>query len=342
MSNKGALFLQNGQHELAIEYFKKMLKKAERTTDRKGILENTLNIANVYNMTGRYAEALPWLKQFMEHCAKFNYAKGICTACNDIGNIYLLTADFDKALHFYKQALNVGEQIGHIRDVSRAIVNIGNIHAYKGEYQEALYYFNRKLTIDEAMKNKEGVAIALGNIGSIYLSEDMYDEAIPYLDRAINVHQQIQNLPGLVYALSQKATCLYYKEDFLQAKNIVVQCFSYLNQFTDRETLFNVNIIDAKINYSLGNVNDALDLLTIALSQTEDEEQVANLHFVLWKLKTGRLGVKEQYKSEVYGLNYDPESITKHYDTALILFKKLYEKAPKHQYVKCIQEMKTD
>ncbi|RLV58738.1 CHAT domain-containing protein [Parashewanella curva] len=150
--NLGNLLHAHGQHQEAVEFYKKTLAHCATGNAHRawasGNLGNTLLSLNQNKQAGEY------LKQALELTLEHEPTpEAIGRACNNLGTYYQALGEFDEAMQCYNDALSQAE-FGHDKaGTARAHGNIGNIHMLRKQPAEAQKHYREvlKLTRDSTI-----------------------------------------------------------------------------------------------------------------------------------------------------------------------------------------------
>ncbi|NMM49537.1 tetratricopeptide repeat-containing sensor histidine kinase [Marinigracilibium pacificum] len=126
----GRYFFNEGNYDLAKEYFQKSLKLAELRNPRER--RNLQNIsysylANINFDIGNYKEALKYDLLSLELEKGENNPANLIASYNNLGEDYLLVGKPDSAFYYYSQGLQLAENLG---SAERKIEVLGNLHEF--------------------------------------------------------------------------------------------------------------------------------------------------------------------------------------------------------------------
>jgi tetratricopeptide (TPR) repeat protein len=152
-------------------------------------------------------------------------------------------------------------------------------------------------------------------------------------EKAIAGHGEIGFKYGLTYWFEGKASCLFEQEKFSEAWEFADKCVKVSTEISKPDTRFNGKVLQAKIDFAMGEQVQGITMLLEMLAEATDESQKATLHYELWKMCRG-----ESCARPMAGTR--PAATTdEHRQKALELYQKLYEKTPKVEYKQRIEEL---
>lgn len=225
----GDILRQSGEHEEAIQYFKKSV-----VIFREDSIKNSDKLAMVYNSMGDnytkvadYEEALSYLKQSLALRKEKSY--GLASTHLNLAVLYLKLENLPIALENAQKSLNIFdlfpdegessartcntiagifyEQNNYLKAIEyyetalkyeydnpslRAEIksNLGAIQVQQKRYDEALNTYLKEQEFWLEADNKERVAITNLNIGIIYYRQEQYKSAKPYYQSALTLARE--------------------------------------------------------------------------------------------------------------------------------------------------------
>ena len=193
-NNIGVVYINRGDYDKALEYFKQALEIREKSI---GKADSYNNIGIVYNNRGNYDKALEYLKQALDIYEKVLGKEHPDTAASygNIGTIYANRGDYEKAVEYYKLAVDIYEKVlgKEHPDTAISYNNIGVLYMNRGDYDKALEYYKLALDIREKVLGKEhpDTAISYNNIGVLYMNRGDYDKALEYYKLALDIREKV-------------------------------------------------------------------------------------------------------------------------------------------------------
>ena len=211
--NLGLTYLNNGDHILAVDYFRKALEikgdyfpalgnlakayflmgKPDKALEiYNGMLEkepNNIKILN--NIAGAFFAKKEFEKanDYLERILKLD-RKNIA-ALNNIGTINLIKKEVDKAIHFYRKALAVKG------DTPGVLNNLGVCFGIQRSYKKAIKHFLASLHI-----NRKAVGTVL-NLSQAFQEVGAYEKAIEILSEYLTTEpddQRVRDMLAWSYA----------------------------------------------------------------------------------------------------------------------------------------------
>lgn len=312
----GIIFQQTGKYDNALKYFGQALEIFETVNERKGMGNVLRSTGLTYWYKGNANEAMTCYEQSLRICEEIEDKPGIAKNAINIGIIWDLKGDYDTAMRWYEKSLQICKEINERLEIARVLNNIGVIHDLQGDCNAARAYYEDALQIHEELGEKRSIAMDFGNIGGIYKLQGHYDMAINYFDRAITIDKEIENRYYLSGHFIDKAEALFAVQHYAEAQVLNQEGLRIAKDIGRKNYIFQGKILSAKIDFASGK-QDAPCCLEAMLQQTSDDEELAALHYELWKM-TRRENNRE---------------------TALKFYQLLYKNTPQIDYKTRIEDM---
>jgi signal transduction histidine kinase/Tfp pilus assembly protein PilF/ActR/RegA family two-component response regulator len=228
----GAILINQGEFQSAMNYLIQALAIKERLKDDKGTASVLTNIGIIHSQHKDYEGALKCFLRSLELRAKIKDSSDQSAILNNIGSIYLQEKDYDKALDYYQQALEIKEIAQDSMRISLSLSNIGLVYLKKLQYLKALDYYNRALKLEQSLENTKGMAVVYNSIASIYSAQHLYDQSLQLhlksldLARAANARDILPDIYesiAAVYALSGNYAKAYeYQHTLTMVKDSIL------------------------------------------------------------------------------------------------------------------------
>jgi len=193
----GANYLDNGQHNYAIDAFKKAVKhnpsgveahfNLGRAFKRKGMDEQAKSEFSIAHRIDpvKYNE---YVKKYRE---KIDYEIIDTKNYSELGSAYAEKGMVDDAINAYKKSIEIEP------DNARVHYGLGTLYAMKGKYSDAADEFWMAVEINPKMSE------AHYNLGLSYFRQDMFDKAIAEYQATLKLlpERQKKKRAGVHYKL---------------------------------------------------------------------------------------------------------------------------------------------
>lgn len=325
----GAILLERGDYEEALKSFEEVLRLSKSHSNRRGIVRALVKIGQIRFHTGQYQDAMANYQSALEIIGMLGDQRERAFVLGQIGLVHWNTGEFSKAMDCFREEMGTAENIGDSHGYAMAAGKIGLVELDKGDFETSEEHFKEYLTLTEALGYKRGIGYAHGDIGIVALRRGEYKTAFNEFEKALTIHTEIDFSAG-------KALWLRWKAEVVLDASIAgrplsaslelafdwnCQSLSISNTTGNKDTLFDAQLVNARLLYALGNVNDSRVALQALLAEAKMPLQQAALHYWLWKL---------------YGGEKDMSS---HRDDALTLYQDLLRQTKKYLYDKRIKEL---
>jgi tetratricopeptide (TPR) repeat protein len=338
IGNMGLVYLGLGRNAEAMACFERHFALSESLGNKRGMSLAIGNMGTVHRYQGRYAEAMACFEQQLAMCESLGDKSGMASAIGSMGDIHSAQGRYSEAMASFEQYLGMAELLGDKRGISTASASLGILHYEQGRYAEAMACFERHCAMAESLRNKNGMSIAIGNMGNVQDNQGRHEEALRSFRSALEGHRVSGFRYGMTYWLEGIArTLLESNGNLVEAREDAEECIQISEELFKPDTLFPSHILLARIDAAEGNVALATQKLEAMLAETTEEEQIADLHYWLWKIGDGNRvpgpGVRDSDAGDSLPGPRSP-------DPVLTMYEKLYSRIPKFEFRKRIAELK--
>ena len=191
------VFFEQGEYELALEWYQIELVASEKTNglDHPSIATIYNNIATVYTYKNNYARALELHRKALSIREKKLVADhpALATSYNNVAMNYFKLKEYFKSLLWYQKALAIFEKrVGAFHPATAAAYNnIAQIYSELSNYVEALRWYQKALDVDEKVMGKEHpfTANTYNNIAAIHAKIGDVDKALEWFQKALDIRK---------------------------------------------------------------------------------------------------------------------------------------------------------
>ncbi len=201
LSNKGWMYIRQGEFDKAIKVFKKGMDHVVKFDKAKETGQALHDLGTVYIYKADYDEAEDYLRKAIAIREKNEDLKGLSKSYNNIGLIHWKKGDTDKALEYYMRSLDIDEKVGDKSGIATSLHNIGTVYSNIGQLERAMEYYKRSLHIKRETGSKSGIADGLNNIGNIYRNIGALDKALEHHKQSLGIREEIGDKMGISLSL---------------------------------------------------------------------------------------------------------------------------------------------
>lgn len=321
---KTEIFLQMGRVYYAQSKWKMSQTVLKQALDHAQKNNRLDLVANAYILLGRTCiasydskSAITYYNNALELYTQLDNQKGIALCYNKLGFCYTYYLnDYAKAMEYYRKSITISNELHDNEGEANSTGNMGTLYYYMGNYDDAITCLRKTLQTIKKSDNKGHLSHAYGSLGLCYNGLKDYKKAIDYYDKAITIAKTI-NSPQLFALYSiEKARALYdinLPADANEVNEIGLEAAFKINE---KESVFKGCLLRAKI---IGNTNTQIaeELLNSMLKNADNDENIAELYYELWKI-TGNETAKTR---------------------SCELYQKIYSHTPKKKIKDSIDEM---
>ena len=194
---KGAIYVFQGNANLAIEYIKRSLELRENIGNKQELAESLYGMGLIYSM---------------------------------------MKSDLDRALMYAERCQTLAKEINQQRIISLNLQSLGIIYALKGEYKKSIKYTEQSLAIAEKTNNIQMLTSNLGNLAGMFIYQGDFDKALTYLERSLEIAKEMGNNWIISFNFANIIETLVYKGDVERAQRYLEQ-LEEINDKEDNKTI---------------------------------------------------------------------------------------------------------
>jgi tetratricopeptide (TPR) repeat protein len=234
----GALMLEIGHYDKALELYETLLSTAHPHTDEQKISSMHNQLGAIYSRKGEVDKALVHYNKSLE--IKLTYVSpndsSLSAIYSNIGSALRNQNRLNEALEYMERALNTEYNASQSNPLKIASYcnNIGLVLTDQNRHNEALRYYEHALEIQQKYlpPSHPNLATSYNNIGAIYNELHDYDKALSFYEKSLAIMQRSlpSNHPdlaipynnlGAIYSelLQYSKALLYYEKSMEIMKN---------------------------------------------------------------------------------------------------------------------------
>lgn len=192
-------------------------------------------IAQVYVEQNDYSSAHEYFSKSLELRERGNDSLGILNNLINIGNLFHLQGNHDEASAFFYRALRLADAIGNKNLQAIALMNVSNVLITQKQYQKALEYLQTALALHKLENNMKEVANVLHNIGIIWFEIGDHEKATEYYLQALELKEKLKSdLPGLIKIYNNLGLLAKEKGDLEKATEFYLSTLETARKINDR------------------------------------------------------------------------------------------------------------
>lgn len=256
LNNIGAIFLQRGKMNEALDYFEQVLGVYEETATPERVPVTLNNIGVIYYKQGQTEKSLDYYHRSLKMRSQLGDSAGVAQSLSNIGAIYNNQGQQDKALDYFRQSLDIRRRIGDELGMAFSLNNLGALYRSQGQMEKARAHYDECLKIYVAGDNKEGMANTYHNIGCTY-EDAQPGKALEYFHQSLPIYEKAGNKQGIANSSISMARVLMKlgrPEEALKSGNRSLQT---AQEGGYAETIRNAHFVLSGVDSALGNTAGA-------------------------------------------------------------------------------------
>ncbi len=328
-NNMGVVYMIQGRYAEAMKCYEKQIAISELLGDKNNAATGIGNMGIVYQDQGYLDQAMQCYEKQLGIAEALGDKAGVSMVVSNIANVLQQQGRYADAMERFLLGLTIAESIGRKAWVLKSIGNIGFIHQIQGRFATAMECFVRQLEMTISLGDKSEMAVAHARMGKVFYAAAQYYEAEEKYRKALEISRAIGDRPNLVIELEgisnaliaiaeQDAASENTRSLLREARENSSECIRISEVIGRQTTFFSGRVVLARIDAAEGNIPLANKQLEAMLAEATDEEQIADLHYWLWKIS----------------------EMDSNHQEALTRYSVLYERIPKFEFVKRIAELK--
>lgn len=284
VANLGLTYMNLGDYDQGVKWQRSQLEICRQTHDRQGMATLNVNMGIVHFEAGDYDEALDCFEKGLKLSEELGNKLLVSIAVGSLGRVYERKGDYDKAMELFEDDLRITEELGDKQGIAIALGLIGELKGMLGEFEEARRFMEKNLAISEELGYQKGIAKAVNMLGDLFYVQRDYAKAISYYDKAIKITREIGQQLVLGGSLTEKGMALVHLDKITEAKKALREAHKIAKKLGNFDLIFETQILQARIYARDGKLDLTEKTLRNLLLEKLDKEQVANVHFGLFKL----------------------------------------------------------
>lgn len=195
-SRLGAIYSKWGFIEKAMDYYLTALKLSKYSKDNefKAYLYN--NIGMTYTNMKQPKVAITFFDKALKLAEKMPNDLALLTYTYDnLGAYYEVNNDFNNALAYYDKSIVFKKEINDLPNIILSYINIASVNISKGDFQAANSYLNKVLSFHPDTFDRPLLNIQINHqFGKLYFNLGNYNQAILYYKKAIQNYKKIHSV----------------------------------------------------------------------------------------------------------------------------------------------------
>jgi len=257
----GVSLTNNGNFSEAVLIFKKALKQAKNAGLHLIFIEGKQELAYARSLTELYETSLIEMQEAYVEAYALNNNFLIAVINETYGAIYGYMGEYEKSVEYYETALATYELLGYRAHIAEAIYGLASTYRYWKKYDLATEKFKLYQEKVSYTPNKQISFYASYGLGMTLAEQGRCEQALVVIEQALSLNGPIDYDGEL---LKRKVSCLIVQGNLTKASTALIEVkkiFKSLPEITGTKWQLEVNKITADLEYALGNVEAAYQLM---------------------------------------------------------------------------------
>lgn len=191
----GAIRLDMGDGEGALEAHLEGLRIADSLQMKDALASGYMNIANVYSVQGNKQRQSEYLKKSIALSRELNNIRGLSVSLSNLGNLYYEEDSIASAAALFEEALSISTTLNDPFKTAAALSGLARCAARKGDSKKALLLMQRALAVNDSTGNSYEIALISIDFAAMALDLRNYETSAIYYTKAFDIYQRL-NMPG--------------------------------------------------------------------------------------------------------------------------------------------------
>lgn len=246
-NNIGAAKAQQGQMDVALDYYLKSKDIFEELNDQEELAATYNNIALINHNLGNYEYAISNYEISLDYYKTLGSHKERAIILKNLGMVYeQLLGEYDKALEYYDQALEALKDTKEPLVMADIFSTIGSTYHSLGEYEKANSYYEKSLELREAQGDQEGIVDLYNYRGALYYQQLDDEKAIEYYQKALNLAEQINYEKGMEVSYSYLANAYAALQNYEKAYELSSEYAKVMNYNLTKDSISSLQEMQEK------------------------------------------------------------------------------------------------
>lgn len=152
ISYLGEINVQLQRYETALQYFEEANKILHQAADKKIIIDNFINMADLYQTMGKQDQAIVFLNRALTVATHENYAIEIPAIENTLGLMLADKKQFNSALKHLKNGLEFAQKNSDLKNQAKLFHTLHTVYSKQGDYVNALSMLKNHASIQDSLQ----------------------------------------------------------------------------------------------------------------------------------------------------------------------------------------------
>jgi CHAT domain-containing protein len=264
----GPISRQIGERQAALEYISQAIVIAGELGSSYQEATMKVGLGNLYSGRGEYQKALELFHQARQIFKNSSKKYGEAVAVSSIGTQLVELGEVNNAIPYLEESLSTFSSFGDAFGESRILNTLGKAYTLLGNQQKGIEFYNRAIAAARKSESVIGEAVSLSNLGNVYFQAGDKQKALDFFERTLKLCKTTDVIcEGST--LKKIGDTAYFLGDQQKALDSLKQALQLYRSMWERDREVQVLYSLARVNYSLGNFDEAKKQIEEALEFQE-------------------------------------------------------------------------
>ncbi len=263
---KGSFRVEESQK--LISYYKKLLKLKEQDSDKKGIIEVLLNMADIYNALGKYEKSVSYLTDALNLSYGLDNEKISVNIIDRLASLYLKVGNLKKAVEYINKNLKYYKNSDDEENLVEAYSLLAQVYNMQRKPQLAIKYENKSLQLAKEHKKDLAMALSYNRIGVYYSTQKNFDKAMEYYNKGSEIIDSLKESTIKAKLLNNIGNLHKGFGNFDEALKLFQKSLKILEEWEDKFTYVTVLHNLGELYMRKGEIQTAMDYLNKCIEST--------------------------------------------------------------------------
>ena len=226
-----------GVNELAYDYHLQALQLYEEKGDSLDIAGSLYNIGSIFFYQDNDEMALEYFKKVLRICTSVNSERYMFSAYCAIAGVYNRMKKTEESLHYNELANTLGLKLNLTTGLAYVAMNLGANHAELGDFDAALRHYERAQAMLRENNDSWGECGNLRLMGVALMEKGEYEKSLDYLKQSEAMMKKMGSRPRLLEVTRSLAAFHERVGDFEKANSYLKEYAALKDSLANEATL---------------------------------------------------------------------------------------------------------
>ncbi|KAA3597873.1 MAG: hypothetical protein DWQ06_12295 [Calditrichaeota bacterium] len=282
-----------GKFDEVLIYAKKINDFEEKQGSSRKDFTGLIFLGWVYKNLTNFVKASFYFEKAVKNLEKNSYSDTYLRALNGVSLCNFELGNFEKAIEFSLKTIRQAILIKDFRQVGNSYNDIALFYTTYGNFDEASKMLDKSIEVSRKINDEFQIANSFYLLGEIEFFKSNFLEAISNYEESVKIYSKIEmefKAPILLYNLSKSN---YKLRNYPKALENISKSQELAQKFENENVIFNCQILKNKIDFMLGNKEQAIQNIYSFIQSENDERKSAILRISFCNLfaKDRSLGI---------------------------------------------------